>query len=281
MKKIVLLLYVFFTICSVTAQMNYYVGIPSHIAYIKDSARFVIANLPWNYNGRIEQRMMPYYLEPLKQFMDKHPGFKCNFLLYDCVQSEEMSLAFTTYQAERLREYFLYEDTLFGQQYLNEIIPHGCANPLFKDLQVDSSQRIYRSEVNNSLKSSVIIELIQQYPIQKMIQKSAFYAQPCEGEVFDVAPAFQGGTRALYDYLLKHIDYSVVGQANVSGVVLVEFFIEADGSVSMPEIKRKLFPDLDEQALRIVRNMPRWKPASKNGQAVRCRYKIPLYYYLQ
>ena len=64
------------------------------------------------------------------------------------------------------------------------------------------------------------------------------------------------------------------------GTVLVEFNIEADGSVTSPEIKMNLFPTLDEQALRIVSEMPRWNPALKDGLPVRCRYQMPMYYFL-
>ncbi|MBO4488428.1 MAG: energy transducer TonB [Bacteroidales bacterium] len=279
MKKVFLILFALFTLLNAPAQRHYYVGIPFHKCYLKDSTRFVIDCLPWNPNGRLDQAYMPYYLEPLKQFMAMHPGYKCNFLLYSHEENEEKNLAFTTYQAKRLAEYFTNVDTLFGQKYLNEIIPHSGPNPLFKDIQPDSSQRLPRWEANVALKSSVIIEVIRKKPIDAMAMVTAYYAQPCEGEDFDVAPSFPGGINGLYEYLDKRMDYSVVGGfVDVIGVVLVEFTIEADGSVTSPEIKMELFSALDEQALRIVSEMPRWNPAFKDGHPVRCRYRIPMRY---
>ena len=122
------------------------------------------------------------------------------------------------------------------------------------------------------------MELIQQKPISKSVQISVFHSAPADSRVFDVAPIFPGGTEGLYNFLVQRMDYFVVGQSNVVGVVLVEFDIEPDGSVSNTELKRSLFPALDEQALRIVKEMPRWQPALKDGSPVRCRYLIPFYY---
>ncbi len=278
MKRPLLILLALFTLLNATAQRRYYVGIPFHQGYLKDSTRFVIDCLPWHPNGRLDQKYMPRYLEPLKQFMAMHPGYKCNFLLYSHEENEEKNLGFTSYQTRHLADYFTYIDTLFGQQYLNEIIPHSGPNPLFKDVQADSSQRLPRWEANICLKSSVIIELIQQYPIHRMAMQTAYFSHPCEDNDFDEAPTFSGGMSGLYDYLAQRMDYSVVGQSNVIGVVLMEFTIEADGSVTSPEIKVPLFLALNEQALQIVSEMPRWSPALKDGRPVRCRYQMPMHY---
>jgi hypothetical protein len=279
MKRPILILFAILSLFSATAQRHYYVGIPFHQGYLKDSTRFVMDCLPWHPNGRLDQKYMPHYMEPLKQFMAMHPGYKCNFLLYSHEQNEEKNLGFTSFQARHLAGYFKHVDTLFGQKYLNEIIPHSGPNPLFRDIQADSSQRLPRWEANIALKSSVIIELIQQYPISKMAMQTAYYTQPLEGNDFDEAPTFPGGISGLYDYLVQRMDYSVVGQSNVVGTVLMEFTIEADGSVTSPEIKVPLFPALDEQAMQIVSEMPRWNPALKNGYPVRCRYQMPMYYF--
>jgi protein TonB len=247
------------------------------VDYVRDSARVVLDLLPWNANGRLLEQEMPRYLEPLKKFLDEHPGHKCNFLLYSNESNEEHNLRYTTYQGERLSEYFTYVDTLFGQKYLNNIIPHRLPNPLFRALQPDSSERIHKADPLY-LKECVIVELIQQKPISKSVQISVFHSAPADSRVFDVAPVFPGGTEGLYNFLVQRMDYFVVGQSNVVGVVLVEFDIEPDGSVANAELKRSLFPALDEQALRIVKEMPRWQPAFKDGRPVRCRYLIPFYY---
>ena len=263
-------------VVSAFAQRDYYIGVPLHEANVKDSARIVLDMLPWNFNGRLDAGKMPRYLEPLKQFLIEHPGFKCNIHLYGVESNEEKNLAFTTYHAKRLGEYFTYEDTLFDRNYLNGIIPHGTYNPLFKDVQPDSSNRIYKGRAVFYLRECVIVELIQPKPLNKMVQMSVFKSHPIDA--VDMAPSFPGGSAAFFKYLCDRMDYSVVGQGNVVGSVVVEFDIDAFGQVSKLVLARRLFPALDEQALRIVNEMPRWNPAAKNGLPVDCRYRLILYY---
>lgn len=93
---------------------------------------------------------------------------------------------------------------------------------------------------------------------------------------YDVPPTFPGGMDSLVSFVLQRIDYSVYNKADVVGVVLVEFTVEEDGSISFPEIKVRLFPDCDENALQIVREMPRWQPATYKGKAIRCKYTLPV-----
>lgn len=93
---------------------------------------------------------------------------------------------------------------------------------------------------------------------------------------YDVPPTFPGGMDSLVSFVLQRIDYSVYNKADVVGTVLVEFTVEADGSISSPEIKVRLFPDCDENALQIVREMPRWQPATYKGKAIRCKYTLPV-----
>ena len=88
MKRPTLLLLALILLFSATAQRHYYIGVPFHVGYLKDSTRFVMDCLPWHPNGRVDQMYMPRYLEPLKQFLTEHPGYKCNFLLYSHEQNE-------------------------------------------------------------------------------------------------------------------------------------------------------------------------------------------------
>ena len=93
---------------------------------------------------------------------------------------------------------------------------------------------------------------------------------------YDVPPTFPGGMDSLVSFVLQRIDYSVYNKADVVGTVLVEFTVKEDGSISSPEIKVQLFPDCDENALQIVREMPRWQPATYKGKPIRCKYTLPV-----
>lgn len=101
-------------------------------------------------------------------------------------------------------------------------------------------------------------------------------ADVSEDVKYDVPPSFPGGMDSLVSFVLQRIDYSVYNKADVVGTVLVEFTVEADGSISSPEIKVQLFPDCDENALQIVREMPRWQPATYKGKPIRCSFVLPV-----
>lgn len=93
----------------------------------------------------------------------------------------------------------------------------------------------------------------------------------------EVDPAFPGGEEALYAYLSSHIVYPRAAiDAGIEGMVLVEFVVERDGSLSNVVAKRKVSPLLDEEAVRVVKSMPAWSPGKQKGKAVRCFFRIPI-----
>ncbi|MBQ4173598.1 MAG: energy transducer TonB, partial [Prevotella sp.] len=64
--------------------------------------------------------------------------------------------------------------------------------------------------------------------------------------------------------------------AGKQGRVLVNFIVEADGTISNANVVRSVSEELDAEALRVVENMPKWKPGMQNGKSVRVKYTIPI-----
>lgn len=98
------------------------------------------------------------------------------------------------------------------------------------------------------------------------------------GKVYDVVdenPCFPGGNGAMLDWLSKNIHYPS-GCACIHGRVVVSFFVEPDGSLSDIELVRKVDPVLDEEVLRVVKAMPKWRPASHNNIPIRAKYTLPI-----
>ncbi len=106
-----------------------------------------------------------------------------------------------------------------------------------------------------------------------------------EGEVFQVVeemPEFPGGMEALLSYLGKNIKYpSMAQENNIQGRVIVEFVVNKDGSIVDPVVKRSIDPSLDNEAMRVVKSMPKWKPGKQRGKPVRVRYTVPVLFRLQ
>jgi len=90
-----------------------------------------------------------------------------------------------------------------------------------------------------------------------------------------------GGFDAMYAFLQSNIRYPEVARNNgISGQVFLEFVVEKDGSISGVKVLVGIYPDLDQEAVRVVKMMPKWKPGKQMGKAVRCFYQIPIRFIL-
>ena len=95
-------------------------------------------------------------------------------------------------------------------------------------------------------------------------------------------PMYPGGDAALMQYLSSNIHYPAVAAENgVQGRVVVGFVVERDGSITDVNVMRSVDPSLDREAVRVVKNMPRWTPGKQNGSAVRVKYQVPVTFRLQ
>lgn len=105
-----------------------------------------------------------------------------------------------------------------------------------------------------------------------------------KGDAFDVVeqmPSFPGGMKALMNYLQENIKYPKDAQdAKKEGRVIATFIVEKDGSISNVKIIRSIFPSLDAEAERIITGMPKWIPGMQNGETVRVKYTIPIFFSL-
>jgi TonB family protein len=100
------------------------------------------------------------------------------------------------------------------------------------------------------------------------------------GIIFDVVeqmPEFSGGMNEMMKYLSMNVRYpEAAKKAGKDGRVVVQFVVEADGSISNAKVVRSVNEELDAEAVRVIEKMPNWKPGMQNGKAVRVRYNIPI-----
>lgn len=96
-------------------------------------------------------------------------------------------------------------------------------------------------------------------------------------DVVEQMPSFPGGISGLSTYLNQNTRYPAVAQENcVQGRVVVSFVVGKDGHISDVTVLRSVDPSLDKEAIRVVRNMPRWTPGKQGGEPVRVRYNVPV-----
>lgn len=90
-------------------------------------------------------------------------------------------------------------------------------------------------------------------------------------------PQFKGGIQKFYEYLSYTIKYpSDAGKNRISGTVFLSFTVEGDGSLSEIEVKKSVYPSLDNEAVRAVKFSPKWLPGMYRGLPVRVKYNIPV-----
>ncbi|GAB4042298.1 energy transducer TonB [Spirosoma jeollabukense] len=113
----------------------------------------------------------------------------------------------------------------------------------------------------------------------------AVEAAPKEEEIFTVVeqqPEFTGGMAALGQYLQKNLRYPAAAQrANVSGRVFVSFVVNTDGSIQDVQVLKGLGFGTDEEAQRVVKGMPKWRPGKQSGRPVRVKYNLPINFTLE
>ena len=105
-----------------------------------------------------------------------------------------------------------------------------------------------------------------------------------EQQIFQVVeenPEFPGGMKECMKFLSNNIKYPQISQENgVQGRVIIQFVVNADGTIVDPVVVRGVDPYLDKEALRVIKLMPKWKPGKQRGKAVRVRYTQPVLFRL-
>ncbi len=99
--------------------------------------------------------------------------------------------------------------------------------------------------------------------------------------VLEVGPSFNGGIDAFYKFIGDEINYPKQEQRmNIEGRVIVSFVIEKDGSLSDIQILKGVSTGLDEEAIRVLKEAPKWSPGRQRGKEVRVRMNIPIFFKL-
>lgn len=92
---------------------------------------------------------------------------------------------------------------------------------------------------------------------------------------------FPGGDVALSDWMRKNMKYpEECRKQGIQGRVVISFVVNKDGSIVDLETVRSPHPALAEEGLRVVKSMPKWKPAKENGKVVRSRFNVPIMFRL-
>lgn len=101
-----------------------------------------------------------------------------------------------------------------------------------------------------------------------------------EAEIFTVVespPTFPGGDEARIRYLTDNIKYpQMARESSIQGTVYVTFVVERTGSVTDVRVLRGIGGGCDEEAIRVIKGMPKWTPGKQRGKPVRVQFTMPI-----
>lgn len=90
----------------------------------------------------------------------------------------------------------------------------------------------------------------------------------------EIKPEFKGGLNKFYEYIAKN--YRTPDAPGLNGQLLVSFVVEKDGSIDDIKVIKDLGYGTGEEAIRLLKNCPKWTPAEQQGKKVRCAFMLPL-----
>ncbi|KAA2240113.1 M56 family metallopeptidase [Chitinophaga agrisoli] len=147
-----------------------------------------------------------------------------------------------------------------------------------KEINISNNEALLRTKDGRTYR-------VKDYPFEDLKRQSAKHDNvPKEVFTFvDNPPTFAGGEEALAKYLGSHIKYPTTAQENnVSGTIFVQFVVNADGSISdVKTVGKTKGSGLEEESIRVVKEMPNWTPGEHHGKKVAVQFNLPIRYTLQ
>jgi periplasmic protein TonB len=116
-------------------------------------------------------------------------------------------------------------------------------------------------------------------PVEKEVEK------PVVEQIFTIVeqnPEFPDGQKAMFSWLSSNIKYPPIARENgIEGTVYVGFVVNTDGSIVDVIVKRGIGGGCNEEAVRVVQQMPNWKPGRQQGRPVRVAFTLPIKFKLE
>jgi len=152
-----------------------------------------------------------------------------------------------------------------------------------KDEEVPDEQVVpTRDEMSDALIGTQDVEgtdsVFVEQPDVDIMSEPELDASPDEVFSFaEVMPEFEGGQQAFHEYLSKKLQYPAIArEAEIQGTVFISFTVETDGSITDVQVVRGVHRLLDEEAVRVISEMPPWQPGLQQNHPVRVRFTLPV-----
>lgn len=172
---------------------------------------------------------------------------------------------------------FIIEEEIEITRQEPEPEPPAPQNP---DIEVVEDDVIIENEVK--IETEDLGQAIKEVNIRRVEVETIEIVEPEIFHVVEEQPEFPGGEAKMMEFLARNTVYpEIAKQSGIQGIVYVQFVVEPDGSISNVKVLRGIGGGCDEEAIRVVRNFPRWKPGKQRGKPVRVFFNLPFRFQLQ
>jgi protein TonB len=141
----------------------------------------------------------------------------------------------------------------------------------------DQTQLMTADDMVETVVDQEVVEVVEQ--VQEEVEEEA------PVEVFVVVeemPSFPGGDAELFKFIYANIKYpEVAKENNIQGKVILRFCVTYKGAVDQVSVVRGVDPTLDEEAIRVIKMLPLWKPGKQGGKPVNVWYSVPISFQLK
>ena len=141
-------------------------------------------------------------------------------------------------------------------------------------IQVEAVPQLAEAEAEEPAVEEKIAE--EQVPNEPVPESKKVY------ESVEQMPEFPGGVEGLMRYLQQNVQYPPTAiKNNVQGRVIVQFIIDETGQVGDVEVVRSVSEEVDAEAVRVIKSMPKFEPGRQNGEPVAVWYTLPIAFKMQ
>lgn len=134
-------------------------------------------------------------------------------------------------------------------------------------------------EIEEEIEVDLDVEITEETVIEEIIIEEAPEEEVAD-DIFTIVedqPEFPGGMAAFYSYVQKNMKYPTTARRmGIEGRVYVSFVVDQSGNIGQVELTRGIGAGCDEEAMRVIKESPKWKAGKQRGQAVRVRMVLPI-----
>ena len=139
-------------------------------------------------------------------------------------------------------------------------------------IEINDDLTINEADENTAVEIQEIVEVA---PVEEVEEEAAPFV------IVEDMPEFKGGDKALLKYIADHVVYPEMAKENdIQGTVYVGFVVNEKGKVTNVSILRGVDPLLDKEAIKVIENLPDWKPGKQSGKNVKVRMQVPIKFQL-